>query len=138
MNTMWYSIYFMLQDFYKLKEFITRVFEDTENDVEFSAEDWDTIKQLLIALKSFKMLVKLMTSEKNFTVSAIRPVLISIIKNFFSTNNHDSQAIKDFKENSKEKLTEILKATDFKKRDEIYCISLSEILGNIFFHFYCF
>ena len=81
-------------------------------------------------LKPFDTATKVMSSDKDVTISMVRPIVKEIIKDNLEPKDGDSVFTKNFKKTVKSDLsTRFLKKTD-PKHEEVSCTLLSEILGE--------
>lgn len=110
--TRWDSTYSMCETFLRNKAAIFAVLADrsittceTASKLGMTVRDWTVLEEMTLLLKPLKAATKVFCSDSKVTLSAVRPVIRSILDNHFTSKFTDSNTMEQFKTSITKSLT---------------------------------
>lgn len=104
-RTRWNASYYMINRTLEQKEAIISVLEDEEETprqtaakLKLTEEEWAALRELDELLEPLEITTTVMSSENNVTLSMARPLVHSLLKNFYEVHDSDSELQESFKE----------------------------------------
>lgn len=126
----WDSTYTMCDNLWRNRSAVCGVLTDraytnsaTALKLEISEHDWLVMEEMLVLLKPLQVATKIFSSENKITLSAVRPIVKSLIESHFKEKIDDSVHTTTFKNSIIESLTKHFsmkpESTDFVKPEQI-------------------